>query len=220
MRPHTTHTTIHSPDRALFSFLVVIAGKIEERLIFSGQGCHQGDNMDFIEMTTPPLSNILPTLFAEIVFGSPNPETPTFMLNRGDAGLLASLDRITFDAASMGTDDGASIAAHVEHLRYGFAILNRWVSGEEAPWANADWTQAWKTRTVTEAEWQTLRDELRREAESWSRALAEPREMGNAAARWVTGSVAHTAYHLGAIRQIGRAARGPTAEDEKPYQSR
>jgi hypothetical protein len=179
----------------------------------------QRDNVNFIEMTTPPLSSILPTLFAEIVFGSPNPETPTFMLNRGDLGLLASLDRITSDAASIGTDDGASIAAHTEHLRYGLSILNRWVSGEEAPWATADWTQAWKTRTVTETEWQTLRNELRREAESWNRALAEEREMGKAAARWVTGSIAHTAYHLGAIRQIDRSARGPTAEDEKPYQT-
>jgi hypothetical protein len=30
----------------------------------------------------------------------------------------------------------------------------------------------------------------------------------------MAGSVAHVAYHLGAIRQIDRAARGPTAEDE------
>jgi hypothetical protein len=33
--------------------------------------------------------------------------------------------------------------------------------------------------------------------------------------KWVAGSVAHLAYHLGAIRQIDRATRGPTAEDER-----
>jgi hypothetical protein len=169
-------------------------------------------------MTTPPLTDILPALFGEIVFGSPNPETPTFMLNRGDVGLLASLDRVSADAASVGANGGASIAAHAEHLRYGLSILNRWASGEESPWTTADWTEAWKKRTVSDAEWQTLRENLRREAEAWSRALAQPREMGSAAARWVTGSVAHTAYHLGAIRQIGHGTRGPTAEDEKPYQ--
>lgn len=169
-------------------------------------------------MTTPPLSNILPTLFGEIVFGSPDPETPTFMLNRGDVGLLASLERVPADTASAAPMGGASIAAHAEHLRYGFSILNRWAAGEASPWTTADWTLAWKKPTVTDAEWQTLRQALRREAESWARALAEPREMGNAAASWVTGSVAHTAYHLGAIRQIDRAARGPTAEDERPYQ--
>jgi hypothetical protein len=169
-------------------------------------------------MTTPPLANILPTLFAEIVFGAPDPTTPTFMLNRGDPGLLSSLERVSADGASVAPTGGASIAAHAEHLRYGFSILNRWASGEEAPWASADWTLAWKKPKVTESEWNALRQELRREAESWAKALAEPREMGHAASCWVTGSVAHTAYHLGAIRQIDRAARGPTAEDEAPYQ--
>jgi hypothetical protein len=168
---------------------------------------------------TPPLTEILPTLFAEIVFGSPDPEVPTFMLNRGDSGLLASLERVSAADASTAPIGGATIAAHAEHLRYGFSILNRWAAGEEAPWKTADWTQAWKQRTVTETEWRSLRDELRREAEAWAKVLIEPREMGQSAARWVTGSVAHTAYHLGAIRQIDRAARGPTAEDERQYQS-
>lgn len=164
------------------------------------------------------LSDILPTLFSEIVFGSPDPETPTFMLNRGDLGLLASLDHISALDASTTATGGGSIAAHAEHLRYGLTILNRWFAGEEAPWATADWTLAWKKPTVTDAEWQTLRADLRREAEAWLAALGESREIGNAAAKWVTGSIAHTAYHLGAIRQIDRATRGPTAEDEKPYQ--
>jgi hypothetical protein len=39
--------------------------------------------------------------------------------------------------------------------------------------------------------------------------------LNDAALKWVTGSVAHLAYHLGAIRQIDRATRGPTAEDER-----
>jgi hypothetical protein len=38
-------------------------------------------------------------------------------------------------------------------------------------------------------------------------------------AGWVAGSVAHLAYHMGAIRQIDRAARGPTAEDEARVQA-
>ena len=166
----------------------------------------------------PSLSDVLPTLFSEIVFGSPDPETPTFMLNRGDVGLLASLYHVSADHASMTPTGGASIAAHTEHLRYGLSILNRWASGEESPWADADWTLAWMKPTVTVAEWNTLRRKLRRVAESWVKVLAAPPEMGSAAAHWVTGTVAHTAYHLGAIRQIDRAARGPTAEDEAPYQ--
>jgi hypothetical protein len=33
-------------------------------------------------------------------------------------------------------------------------------------------------------------------------------------AGWISGSVAHFAYHMGAIRQIDRTTRGPSAEDE------
>jgi hypothetical protein len=164
------------------------------------------------------LNDVLPTLFSEIVFGSPDPKTPTFMLNRGDVGLLASLERVSAEHASVTPTEGASIAAHAEHLRYGLSILNRWASGEATPWANADWTLAWKKQAVSASEWKALRGELRREAEGWVKVLASPPEMDHAASYWVPGTIAHTAYHLGAIRQIDRAARGPTAEDEAPYQ--
>jgi hypothetical protein len=63
-----------------------------------------------------------------------------------------------------------------------------------------------------------LLDDLRREVARWRAALAQPREVSDAAAHWLTGSVAHIAYHLGAIRQIDRAARGPAAEDERRYE--
>jgi len=33
------------------------------------------------------------------------------------------------------------------------------------------------------------------------------------------GSIAHLGYHLGAMRQIDRATRGPTAEYERQFQS-
>jgi hypothetical protein len=137
------------------------------------------------------------------------------MLNRGDRGLLQSLDAISAEAASRSTNDGGTIAAHVDHIRYGLSILNRWSAGEPAPWKSADWTSSWRKRVVTSEEWQRLRHELRREAAAWQQALSVPREMDDAVLRWVTGSVAHLAYHLGAIRQIDRATRGPTADDDR-----
>jgi hypothetical protein len=169
-------------------------------------------------MNTRDLALVLPDLFTEITFGSPDQSNNTYMLNRGDPGLLGSLENLGANAASATYAGGASIAAHVEHLRYGFALLNRWAAGEAEPWKGADWTLAWKTTSVSEAEWRTLRDDLRREAESWRAALAEPREVSDSAAHWMVGTVAHTAYHLGAIRQIDRAARGPTAEDERQFE--
>ena len=166
-------------------------------------------------MNTLGLSDTLSTLMRELVRGSPDPRDGTYMLNRGDRGLLHSLEHVSAAAASVSHIGGAPIAAHADHLRYGFALLNRWASGEVTPWKDADWTASWKKRIVTDAEWRTLRDDLQRETDAWIAALAVPREVHPREMAWIAGSVAHLAYHLGAIRQIDRATRGPTAEDER-----
>ena len=166
-------------------------------------------------MNTRDLTTVLPTLLSELVNGSPDPDVGTYMLNRGDGGLLQSLDKLSSSAASMTNGGGASIAAHVEHLRFGLSLLNRWAAGEAAPWKGADWTASWRKPTVSDAEWRALRNDLRREAQAWIEALRAPRDLNEAELGWVTGSIAHLAYHLGAIRQVDRAARGPSAEDEQ-----
>lgn len=167
--------------------------------------------------TTPLL--LVPTLFRELVHGSPEPEARTYVLNQGDAGLLASLDRLSAAAASA-NHGGPSIAAHVDHLRYGLSLLNRWANGSPPPWPDMDWTTSWRKSVVSEDEWRALKDELRREATRWAEALHTPREVSDVEAGWMAGSVAHLAYHMGAIRQIDRVTRGPTAEDEAKAQAR
>jgi hypothetical protein len=165
-------------------------------------------------MNTGSFAPILHALLGELVHGSPDPGARTYVLNRGDAGLLGSLDRLSAAAASARSGGGASIAAHADHLRYGLSLLNRWGSGEAPPWPDMDWTASWRKNLVSEDEWRKLREDLRREATAWAEVLRTPREVSEVQAGWMTGSVAHLAYHLGAIRQIDRAARGPSAEDE------
>jgi hypothetical protein len=152
-------------------------------------------------MNTRELSHSLTALFAELVDGAPT--EAAYMLNRGDPGLLRSLDRLSASAAS------PKIAAHVDHVRYGLSLMNRWASGEPNPFATADWGAAWRTTRVSDAEWAKLRAELRDEAHRWLAALAIPREVDNAALNGMIGSIAHLAYHLGAIRQIDQSTRGP-----------
>ena len=170
-------------------------------------------------MSTQFLTTVLPTLMRELVDGSPNPRDRTYMLNQGDAGLLASLDRLSARAASSTHAGGSSIAAHVDHLRYGLMVLNKWAAGTPVPRKELDWTASWKKKVLSDAEWQMLREELRREAMAWTHALRTPRDVSEIEAGWMAGSVAHVAYHFGAIRQIDRAARGPTAEDEAHAQA-
>jgi hypothetical protein len=165
-------------------------------------------------VSTDTFAAVLPTLLRELVEGAPDPRTRTYMLNRGEPGLAASLERLSAGAASEMHGAGPSVAAHVDHLRYGLALLNRWASGAPILRQEMDWTASWKKNVVSEAEWRTLRDDLRREAGAWAEALRSPREVSEVEAGWMAGSVAHVAYHFGAIRQIDRALRGPTAEDE------
>jgi hypothetical protein len=169
-------------------------------------------------MNTRDLTTVLPTLLSELVHGSPRPDVGTYMLNRGDGGLLESLEALSAAGASANSNGGGSIAAHVDHVRYGLALLNRWAAGEPAPWKGADWTASWRRPTVTDAEWRTLRDDLEREADRWCDAIRVPRDVNDAELGWVIGSIAHLAYHLGAIRQIDRNTRGPTADEERRFQ--
>lgn len=161
-------------------------------------------------MNTRDFGNTLPTLFAELTEGAPL--TAAYMLNRGDPGLLRSLDKLSATAASKLTGNGSSIAAHVEHLRYGLSLMNRWAAGEN-PFDDADWSAAWRKTRVSAAEWKKLRDEFGSEARRWLAALKEPREISEADLNGVIGSIAHLAYHVGAIRQIDLSVRGPSAND-------
>ena len=158
-------------------------------------------------MNTGAFADTLPTLFAELIDGPS--KSGGFMLNRGDEGLVRSLDKLSAADASAPTATASSIAAHVDHLRYGLSLMNRWSRGEN-PFTDADWSASWRKRTVSDAEWRQLRADLRAEASSWLQALRVPREVDSTALNGVVGSIAHLAYHLGAIRQMNRAARGPT----------
>ena len=157
-------------------------------------------------MQTGELSNTLTTLFSELVNGAP--KDGAYMLNGGDDGLLRSLDKLSAQAASALTPTGSSIAAHADHLRYGLSLMNRWSAGEN-PFATADWSTSWTKTTVSDEEWRTRRAELRTEASRWLEALRTPRDVQTIELNGIIGTIAHLAYHLGAIRQINQATRGP-----------
>jgi hypothetical protein len=160
---------------------------------------------------TPELHASLSALFGELSDGPPPGEA--YMLNGGDPGLLGSLDRLSAEAASRPAAPGAaSIAAHADHVCYGLDLLNRWSDGEANPWSTADWAASWRRVHVTESEWSALRARLRTACRRWHAALQKPRAMSPVEMNGVIGSIAHLAYHLGAIRQIDRSIRGPQAE--------
>jgi hypothetical protein len=141
------------------------------------------------------------TMLAEVFDGPPGQEA--YVLNPGDPGLLKQLDQLDAKAASTQPASGKpSVAAHADHLKLGLNILNRWAAGEANPWVGVDWGASWRRLTVSESEWRALRDELRREADRWRQGAAARTEWDGMSAAGALSTVAHTAYHFGAIRQI------------------
>ena len=156
----------------------------------------------------PELSHSLQRLFSELVEGANHPKG-AFMLNTGDVGLLTSLDRLSAADASRAVNGGATIAAHTQHVRYGLSLMNRWAAEGGNPFADATWDAAWKLSAVNDAEWKEIREGLRTETHRWLDVLGTPREVNGVELCGMIGSIAHLAYHLGAIRQIDKSLRGP-----------
>ena len=159
-------------------------------------------------MNTKDISESLTTLFAELVNGAAA-GGGAFILNSGDAGLLRSLDRLSAGDASTSVHGGATIAAHAQHIRYGLSLMNRWAAEGGDPFSDAKWDEAWKTSRVDDGQWAEIRKGLIDETQRWLQVLDAPRQVTSLELSGVVGSIAHLAYHFGAIRQIATGARGP-----------
>jgi hypothetical protein len=159
---------------------------------------------------TTAVFRTLDTLLSELVDGAG--PAAAWALNPGDPGLFASLDRLSAARASAhAPGGGAPIVAHVDHLRYGLSLLNEWHRGDPDPFSSADYTGSWRIESATDDEWARARQALRAEVSAWQEALRNPRRVSDEELAGVVASVVHLAYHLGAIRQIDRTARGPDA---------
>ena len=159
-------------------------------------------------MNTSDISAALAKLFGELVDGA-NASGGAFILNTGDVGLLRSLDKLSAGDASSSVNGGATIAAHTQHVRYGLSLMNRWAREGGDPFADATWDEAWKVSSVDAAQWDEIQRGLREETRRWLQMLASPRDVADVELTGVIASIGHLAYHLGAIRQIQKSARGP-----------
>jgi len=159
-------------------------------------------------MPTPDVHLALRQLFSELTDGAAD-RGGAYILNTGDVGLLRSLDKLSASDASQASEGGATIAAHTQHVRYGLSLMNRWATEGGNPFADATWDEAWKLSVVTEPQWEEIRRGLRDESQRWLGALEAPREANARELKGMIASIAHLAYHMGAIRQIARGARGP-----------
>jgi hypothetical protein len=159
-------------------------------------------------MQTTEMSPAVAGLFSELVDGV-SATGGGFVLNTGDIGLLRSLEKLSADDASKSANGGATIASHAQHVRYGLSLMNRWAAEGGNPFADARWDEAWTTSAVDAAAWDEIKSGLAEETHRWLGVLKAPRNVSDVELSGLIASVAHLAYHLGAIRQIAKDTRGP-----------
>ncbi len=135
------------------------------------------------------------------IFEGP-PDTGSAVLDKG-AGLFQTLEKVTAEAASISVRPGTpTIAAHCEHARFYTVALYEYMRGAKA---KIDWNQSWLVQTVTEEEWNKLKAELRQGYTTVNEYLHAVEKWGDEEVGDGMAIMVHTAYHLGAIRQLVRA---------------
>lgn len=139
-------------------------------------------------------------LLRETFEGSPEGQ-PSAYLDRG-VGIFSTLTDISAHAASW-HHHGSTIAAHTEHAKFYLDRLCEFINGRRDP---VNWEDSWLIETVDEEEWQALLASVRKAYENTLMCLAEDREWNEIQVGMAMGLIAHTAYHLGSIRQMAKGS--------------
>jgi hypothetical protein len=122
-------------------------------------------------------------------------------LDKGTS-LFETLDSVSAEEASRPVvENGATVAAHVEHVRFYLDVLNEVIQKEEV--MKVDWREIWQNvRVVTPDEWEGQKRRLRESYEEVLHTLKNyDKWEGEYGISGSLGILAHTAYHLGGIRQ-------------------
>lgn len=122
-----------------------------------------------------------------------------------NAGFAQTLEQLTAEQASLPAWPGAtSIAAQVEHTRYYLDILLVYARGGKP---DSDWQASWAKAVVSGQEWQDLRSRFFDTYATVRQALESEAELDDDFGGAMLAILTHSAYHLGAVRQLVQAQR-------------
>lgn len=150
-------------------------------------------------MTSPAVTvGLVMRMLREGFDGAPGPWTYFTDTSMG-TGVLSTIDTLTAAQASHAGGPGlTTIAGHVHHLEASVTLTTRSLRGEAA---SRDRSRSWTVSAVDDAAWAALRASLRRAYEELVVAVGMRSTWDEDATGTAFGAIAHTAYHLGAIRQ-------------------
>lgn len=122
----------------------------------------------------------------------------------GNHGLLATLAALSAEQASRDVN-GTSVAGQARHAALHLEVVVRWErDGDRGPF---DWKGSFHPAEVSTPEWVDLQARVRQAYDgvvAFARTQTDFPVTGDATGG-LAGTIAHVAYHLGAIRQMVKA---------------
>lgn len=116
-------------------------------------------------------------------------------------GWLPTLARLSaVEASTRLTPAGTTPAGHVYHTIFYMDVLMTELLGREI--GRVDWRDSWVVSQVDEGKWSDLKADLMAKYEELVAMLEASAEWGTAETEVPMAIIAHSAYHLGAVRQF------------------
>jgi len=135
-------------------------------------------------------------ILRETFEGSPEGQGSAYLDRR--IGIFPMLENLSAEQVSREINE-TTIAAQTEHAKFYLDRLCEFMNGRTEP---VNWEQSWLIETVNDAEWNALREAVRKSYENVLRTFAEIETWNQDNIGDAIAIIAHTAYHLGAIRQL------------------
>ena len=147
-------------------------------------------------------NDFVDNLFALLVETFESPPRPGSAYLDQKAGLFDTLNAVSAEQASRPVaEGGTSIAAQVEHTRFYLDAIEQFMNGRTE---KVNWQESWQVEQVTPEAWERLKQDLKAAYENVTVKLKSTETWGDDEVGDSMAMVVHTAYHLGAIRQMMR----------------
>jgi hypothetical protein len=151
-------------------------------------------------VSKPQINTPAAELLFELIDGPADPKRTWIVSNAPNTGILGTLAVFTAAEASRPPTLGhKTAAAHAAHLLFALELATKRLQGENP---DADWDASWEPSTVGDADWKRMQVQIRDASAALRRVLESGDDWAPMQFEGIIATVGHTAYHLGALRQL------------------
>lgn len=139
-------------------------------------------------------------------FDGPGRNGSWYTESKPGSGIFGTIEKLSAEEASI-LVQSTTIAAHIDHTRYYLWMANTYMNGDKP---ELDWSESWKISSVDENTWSRFKIELQNEYTTLLENINSLTSLDEQSLNGILGSLAHSAYHLGAIRQMAKTVKVPS----------